>query len=116
MKRPTEGDFEVNVTGAGVEAIFKPTNSHYPFNRLVDTGSIASSTKKTLLDLAQSRRQECGTRGQLATLLIIHPATLRQWRYVWPLTRLGVVSFCQSASRCWARRRTLEGRGSGPAT
>ena len=26
MKRPTESDFEVNVTGAGVEAIFKPTN------------------------------------------------------------------------------------------
>jgi hypothetical protein len=29
MKRPTESDFEINVTGGGVEVIFKPTKSHY---------------------------------------------------------------------------------------
>jgi hypothetical protein len=38
MKRPTESDFEINV---GVEAIFKPTTSHYSYNRLVDEKDIA---------------------------------------------------------------------------
>ena len=41
MKRPTENDFEINVASGGVEAIFKPTNSHYSFNRLVDEKDIA---------------------------------------------------------------------------
>jgi hypothetical protein len=41
MKRPTESDFEINVIGAGVEAIFKPTKSHYSYNRLVDERDIA---------------------------------------------------------------------------
>ena len=41
MKRPTESDFEINVTGAGVEVIFKPTKSHYSYNRLVDQKDIA---------------------------------------------------------------------------
>ena len=41
MKRPTESDFEINVMGAGVEAIFKPTKSHYSYNRLVDEKDIA---------------------------------------------------------------------------
>jgi hypothetical protein len=40
MKRPTEGDFEINVTGGGVEVIFKPTKSHYSYNRLVDQKDI----------------------------------------------------------------------------
>ena len=40
MKRPTENDFEIKVA-SGVEAIFKPTNSHYSFNRLVDEKDIA---------------------------------------------------------------------------
>ncbi len=34
MKRPTESEFEINVTGGGVEAIFKLTKSHYSYNRL----------------------------------------------------------------------------------
>ena len=41
MKQPVENDFEVTVTGAGVEVIFKPTNSHYSYNRLVDDRDIA---------------------------------------------------------------------------
>jgi hypothetical protein len=41
MKRPTESDFEINVMGAGVEAIFEPTRSHYSYNRLVDEKDIA---------------------------------------------------------------------------
>ena len=41
MKRPRESDFEIKVTGAGVEAIFKPTNSHYSYNRLIDEKDIA---------------------------------------------------------------------------
>ena len=41
MKRPTENDFEINVASGSVEAIFKPTNSHYSFNRLVDEKDIA---------------------------------------------------------------------------
>ena len=41
MKRPTESDFEINVTGGGVEVIFKPTKSHYSYNRLVDQKDIA---------------------------------------------------------------------------
>ena len=41
MKRPTESDFEINVTGGGVEVIFKPTKSHYSYNRLVDEKDIA---------------------------------------------------------------------------
>jgi hypothetical protein len=41
MKRPIENDFAINVTSAGVEAIFKPTNSHYSFNRLADEKDIA---------------------------------------------------------------------------
>ena len=41
MKRPTESDFEINVTGAGVEAIFKPSRSYYSYNRLVDEKDIA---------------------------------------------------------------------------
>jgi hypothetical protein len=41
MKRPTESDFEINVTGGGVEVIFKPTKSHYSYNRLVDPKDIA---------------------------------------------------------------------------
>jgi hypothetical protein len=41
MKRPIERDFEINVTGAGVEVIFKPTKSHYSYNRLVDQKDIA---------------------------------------------------------------------------
>ena len=41
MKRPTESDFDINVMGAGVEATFKPTRSHYSYNRLVDEKDIA---------------------------------------------------------------------------
>ncbi len=41
MKRPIESDFEINVTGGGVEVIFKPTKSHYSYNRLVDPKDIA---------------------------------------------------------------------------
>jgi hypothetical protein len=41
MKRPTRSDFEINVTGGGIEAIFRPTKSHYSFNRLVDENDIA---------------------------------------------------------------------------
>lgn len=41
MKRPNSSDFEINVTGAGVEVIFKPTKSHYSFNRLVDEKDVA---------------------------------------------------------------------------
>jgi hypothetical protein len=41
MKRPTESDFEINVTGAGVEVTFKPTKSHYSYNRLVDQKDVA---------------------------------------------------------------------------
>jgi hypothetical protein len=41
MKRPREDDFEINVTGAGVEVIFRPTKSHYSYNRLVDEKDIA---------------------------------------------------------------------------
>ena len=41
MKRPSESDFEVNVMGAGVEAILKPTKTHYSYNRLVDERDIA---------------------------------------------------------------------------
>ena len=41
MKRPIESQFEINVVGAGVEAIFKPTQSHYSYNRLVDEKDIA---------------------------------------------------------------------------
>jgi hypothetical protein len=41
LKRPTESDFEINVTGGGVEVIFKPTKSHYSYNRLVDQKDIA---------------------------------------------------------------------------
>ena len=40
MKRPTESDFEINVMGGGVEVIFKPTKSHYSYNRLVDEKDI----------------------------------------------------------------------------
>jgi hypothetical protein len=41
MKRPIESEFEINVVGAGVEAIFKPTQSHYSYNRLVNEKGIA---------------------------------------------------------------------------
>ena len=41
MKRPTESDFKINVVGAGVEAIFKPTRSYYSYNRLIDEKDIA---------------------------------------------------------------------------
>jgi hypothetical protein len=41
MKQPVENDFEVTGTGAGVEVIFKSTNSHYSYNRLVDDRDIA---------------------------------------------------------------------------
>ena len=43
MKRPTESDFEINVTGGGVEVIFKPTKSHYSYNRLVDEKDIMAA-------------------------------------------------------------------------
>jgi hypothetical protein len=41
MKRPTEKDFEIRVTGGTVEAIFKPTKSYYSYNRLIDQRDIA---------------------------------------------------------------------------
>jgi hypothetical protein len=41
MKRPAESDFEINVTAGGVEVIFRPTKSHYSYNRLVDPKDIA---------------------------------------------------------------------------
>jgi hypothetical protein len=41
MKRPTETEFEINVAGGRVEVIFKPTKSHYSYNRLVDQKDIA---------------------------------------------------------------------------
>jgi hypothetical protein len=41
MKDPTESDFEIKVFEAGVEAIFKPTQSHYLFYRLADAEDIA---------------------------------------------------------------------------
>jgi len=41
MKRPTESDFEIYITGGRVEVIFKPTKSHYSYNRLVDEKDIA---------------------------------------------------------------------------
>ncbi|MFY9837561.1 MAG: hypothetical protein WAK55_14060 [Xanthobacteraceae bacterium] len=41
MKRPNSSDFEINVTSAGVEVIFKPTKSRYSFNRLIDEKDIS---------------------------------------------------------------------------
>ena len=41
MKHATEADFDIKVLEAGVTAIFKPTNSHYSFNRLVEPDDIA---------------------------------------------------------------------------
>jgi hypothetical protein len=41
MKRATEADFDIKLSEAGVTAIFKPTNSHYSFNRLVEPRDVA---------------------------------------------------------------------------
>jgi hypothetical protein len=35
MKQPAESDFEVEISEAAVEVIFKPTSSHYTFSRFV---------------------------------------------------------------------------------
>jgi hypothetical protein len=40
MKQPAESDFEVEVSEAAVEVIFKPTSSHYTFSRFVDRRDI----------------------------------------------------------------------------
>ena len=73
MKRPTESDFEINVMGAGVEAIFKPTRSHYSYNRLVDEKDIARFGP-----ISPARVRHAGPTG-----LIMTPRMLRQWRCVW---------------------------------
>jgi hypothetical protein len=36
MKNPTKSDFEVRFSETAVELIFKPTNSHYTFNRFAN--------------------------------------------------------------------------------
>jgi len=41
MNRPTESDFEVKVSDAGVGAIFNPTRSHYSYYRLADAADVA---------------------------------------------------------------------------
>ena len=40
LPKPT--NYEVRVSGASVEVVFKPTDSHYSFTRLVDRADIAS--------------------------------------------------------------------------
>jgi hypothetical protein len=75
MKRPTESDFEINVTGGGVEVIFTPTKSHY--------FTIGLLTKRTLLVSDQSRQQGYAMQERRGTPAITHPMTLKQWRYVW---------------------------------
>jgi hypothetical protein len=41
MQHPTEADFDVQISGAGVVATFKPTKSVYTFYRLADPDDIA---------------------------------------------------------------------------
>jgi len=41
VKHPTESDFEVRTSEAGVEVFFRPTISHYTFNRFADHRDIA---------------------------------------------------------------------------
>jgi hypothetical protein len=41
MKRPTPSDFTVDAKEAYVSVIFKPTGSHYNFDRLADPEDIA---------------------------------------------------------------------------
>jgi hypothetical protein len=36
LKHPTKKDFEVRISETAVEVIFKPTNSHYTFNRFAN--------------------------------------------------------------------------------
>jgi hypothetical protein len=36
MKHPIQSDFEVRISETAVEVIFKPTNSHYTFNRFAN--------------------------------------------------------------------------------
>jgi hypothetical protein len=41
VKYPTESHFEVNVSEATIEVVFKPTSSHYIYTRLVEHKDIA---------------------------------------------------------------------------
>jgi hypothetical protein len=41
QKHPTKKDFEVRISEAAVEVIFKPTNSHYTFNRFADPKDVS---------------------------------------------------------------------------
>jgi hypothetical protein len=41
MKHPTPSDFAVDVSEAHVSVVFRPSNSHYSFNRLADPDDIA---------------------------------------------------------------------------
>jgi hypothetical protein len=36
IKHPTESDFEVNISEAAIEVIFKPTDSHYTYTRFIE--------------------------------------------------------------------------------
>ena len=74
MKRPTESDFEINVTGGGVEASNR---------QKATTLTIGLLTKRTLLVSDQSRQQGYATQERRGTPAITHPMTLKQWRYVW---------------------------------
>jgi hypothetical protein len=40
MKHPTEADFEVKISETSIEAIFRPTNSCYTFDRFADRRDI----------------------------------------------------------------------------
>jgi hypothetical protein len=41
VKHPTESDFEVRTSETGVEVFFRPTISHYTFDRFADHRDIA---------------------------------------------------------------------------
>jgi hypothetical protein len=41
IKHPTVSDFEVRILETGVEVFFRPTNSHYTFDRFTDHRDIA---------------------------------------------------------------------------
>jgi hypothetical protein len=36
IKHPTESDFEVEVSEAAIEVIFKPTRSHFTYTRFIE--------------------------------------------------------------------------------
>ena len=72
IKHPTEFDFEVEVSEAAIDVIFKPTRRHFTYTRFIE--------HKDMLSLAPCHRTHVYDMTDGILALIDHPR-FKRWRF-----------------------------------